>query len=222
MAFILSFSPPKKITGQMMWPSWDRLSTVSLGWPCKKKKKYKQGSGWYHLKKRENEGRERTVVFDIKETFCLPFEAPVKSATNMEIHYETLLIKCDQSLCSQLGTGDRLWCLSVRVWRVLISQDLTMRRRDLVSFLLFLFSSLVFSMGKDTSIDKWHGWEPCLSVFLLSLSVFPFTEALMCTAMCSSIVLSFTAWIMCLWSRDCQNKSCVLKLSADKKTQYVI
>lgn len=30
------FFAAQKITGQMMWPSWDRLSTVSLRWPCKK------------------------------------------------------------------------------------------------------------------------------------------------------------------------------------------
>ena len=36
-------------------------------------------------------GKERAVVFANKETFCLPFAAAVKSATNMEIHYGTLL-----------------------------------------------------------------------------------------------------------------------------------
>lgn len=35
--------------------------------------------------------KERAVVFANKETFCLPFAAAVKSATNMEIHYGTLL-----------------------------------------------------------------------------------------------------------------------------------
>lgn len=60
----------------------------------------------------EEEGKESAVVFTNKETFCLPFAAPVKSTTNMEIHYRQLLQKCDQSLCSQLGTGNWGRCLS--------------------------------------------------------------------------------------------------------------
>lgn len=147
---------------------------------------------------------------------------PVKSATNMEIHYETLLKKCDQSLCSQLGIGDRLWCLSVRVWRILISEDLTMRSRDLVSFLLLFFLSLIFSMGEgyiDRGMTWMGGGSQAPLICSPSLSVFSFTEALMCTAMCSSIVLSFTAWRMHLWSGDCQKKkkSCVLKLNAEER-----
>lgn len=60
----------------------------------------------------EEEGRESALVFTNKETFCRPFAAPVKSATNMEIRYRQLLQKCDQSLCSQLGTGNWGRCLS--------------------------------------------------------------------------------------------------------------
>lgn len=147
MAFILSFSPPKKL--QDRWCGHLEIICQLSAWVDLAKKKLQTGRCLISslLKKRENEGRKRTVVFDNKETFCLPFEAPVKSASNMEIHYKTLLKKCDQSLCSQLGAGDRLWCLSVRVWRVLISQDLTMRRRDLVSFLLFFFHPLFFPWG---------------------------------------------------------------------------
>lgn len=42
------------------------------------------GSARLHGKK---EGKKSAVVFTNKETFCLPFAVPVKSATNMEIHY---------------------------------------------------------------------------------------------------------------------------------------
>lgn len=38
VAFILYFFSPPTITGQMMRPSWDRLSSVSLRWPCNKQR----------------------------------------------------------------------------------------------------------------------------------------------------------------------------------------
>lgn len=110
MAFI---SPPnvkrKKNAGQMMWPSWDRLSTVSLGWPCKKQTGSMVAASRLHG---EEEGKGSAVVFTNKKTFCFPFAFQLKSATNMEIHYRQLRQNCDQSLCSQFGTGSWGRCLS--------------------------------------------------------------------------------------------------------------
>lgn len=59
-----SYPPPitkkgGKTTGQMMWPSWDRLSTVSLGWPCKKQTGSMVAALVFALRKRE----ERALLF---------------------------------------------------------------------------------------------------------------------------------------------------------------
>lgn len=150
---LIVFSPKKL---QDRWCGHlEIVCQLSAGFDLAIKKKRKIYS---FPQKKEREERKRTVVFDNKETFCLPFAAPVKSATKMEIHYETLLKKCDQSLCSQLGTGDRLWCLSVWVWRILINEDLTMRSRDLVSFLLFCFFIHYFFHGGGGYIDRGMTW----------------------------------------------------------------
>lgn len=85
--------PPKKL--QDRWCGHLEIVCQLSAWVDLAKKKKIQTGRWLisSLLKKRRARKERTAVFDNKETFCLPFAAPVKSATNKEIHYETLLKK---------------------------------------------------------------------------------------------------------------------------------
>lgn len=125
MAFILS-SPQrekkKNPAGQMMWPSWDRLSTVSLGWPCKKQTGSTVAALVFPVRKRE----KRALLFLlIKRYFAFHLQRQFKSPTNMQIHYR-----------QQIHT--EVWAILVQSIRRRVSADGRMRPHQRPPALLWI------------------------------------------------------------------------------------
>lgn len=91
VAFILYFFSPPTITGQMMRPSWDRLSSVSLRWPCNKQR----GADTIFTEK------ERCCFLVIKTHFAFHLHCQLKAHKQGNPLWNATY-KCDQSLFSQL------------------------------------------------------------------------------------------------------------------------
>lgn len=125
---ILSLKKTKTITGQMMRPSWDRLSSVSLRWPCNKQR----GADTIFTEK------ERCCFLVIKTHFAFHLHSQLKPHKHGNPLWNATY-KCDQSLFSQLEAEVGIWCLSVSVGGIQISLDLTMEREIWLAFFFFFF-----------------------------------------------------------------------------------